>query len=70
MTSEEVKSHLDPQQQQKRHMSYLVRALRAGCIWDEQLKKWMGLEDLLKHPDKQIRSTWEKSSEKEYGNLF
>merc|ERR1711884_654926 len=43
---------------------------RAGCIWDESLKKWMNLGDLLKHPDPAIRKIWENSSEKEFGNLF
>ena len=28
-----------------------MRALKAGCIWDEQLKKWLSLHELLNHPD-------------------
>lgn len=46
------------------------KTFRAGCIWDESLKKWMSLEDLLKHPDPDVRSIWENSNEKVYGNLF
>merc|ERR1711884_368599 len=30
----------------------------------------MSLEDLLKHPDPKVRDVWEKSSQKEFGNLF
>ena len=44
--------------QQKNHISarkaIIVKALKAGCIWDEQLKKWLGLHDLLNHPDPQV----------------
>ena len=48
----------------------MAKVLRAGCIWDEELKKWMNLEDLLNHPNPKVRETWEKSSVGEYGNLF
>ena len=70
MNSAEVKKYLDPSQEQQKHIAFLVKALRAGCIWDESQKAWMGLEELLKHPDPQVQTTWQKSSEKEYGNLF
>ena len=30
----------------------------------------MNLEDLLNHPNPEIKAIWEKSSQKEYGNLF
>jgi hypothetical protein len=46
------------------------QAHKAGSIWDENLKKWMSLRDLLKHPDPSVRTTWERSSCKEYGGLF
>jgi len=52
------------------HRTTIARVLRAGCIWDEGLKKWMNLENLLSHPNPKVRATWEKSSQKEYGNLF
>ena len=47
-----------------------VRALKAGCIWDEQLKKWLSLHELLNHPDPQVQACWEKSVGKELGSLF
>ena len=59
-----------PTQGPLRIQAHLVRALRAGCIWDEEQKKWMNLEDLLNHPNPHVRNIWEKSSQKEYGNLF
>ena len=52
------------------HKALLVRALKAGCIWDDSLKKWLNLEELLKHPDPQVRETWRKSAGKELGSLF
>ena len=48
----------------------MCKALKAGCIWDESLKKWMNLEDPLNHPNPEVKAIWEKSSQKEYGNLF
>ena len=45
-------------------------ALKAGCIWDNELKKWMDLEGLLAHPNPTIRERWQRSSTKEYGNIF
>ena len=48
----------------------IVRALKAGCIWDEQLKKWLSLHELLNHPDPQVRACWEKPVGKELGSLF
>ena len=48
----------------------MCEALKAGCIWDEELKKWMNPEDLLNHPNPEVKAIWEKSSQKEYGNLF
>ena len=30
----------------------------------------MNLEDLINHPNQKVRQTWEKSSQKKYGNLF
>ena len=51
-------------------MTNIARILQAGCIWDDELKRWMNLEDLLNHPNQKVRTTWEKSSQKEYGNLF
>ena len=30
----------------------------------------MNPEDLLKHPNPEVRAIWEKSSRKEYGDLF
>ena len=44
------------------HRMLLVKALKAGCIWDESLKKWLNLKDLLQHPDAQVRETWKKSA--------
>ena len=38
----------------------IVRALKTGCIWDEQLKKWLSLHDLLNHPNPEVRACWEK----------
>ena len=29
-------------------------ACKAGCIWDNELKKWMDLEALLQHPDPEV----------------
>ena len=48
----------------------MCKALKAGCIWDEELKKWMNLEDLLNHLNPEVKAIWEKPSQKEYGNLF
>ena len=31
--------------------AFVARVYKAGCIWDDYLKKWMDLESLLKHPD-------------------
>merc|ERR1739836_265514 len=60
--------------QQRNHINAwkatIVRALKAGCIWDEQLKKWLSLHELLDHPDPQVRACWEKSVGKELGSLF
>jgi len=30
----------------------------------------MNLEDLLKHPNPEVRAIWEKTSQKEYSNIF
>ena len=48
----------------------MCKASKAGCIWDEELKKWMNLEDLLNHPNPEIKAIWEKSSQKECSNPF
>ena len=39
----------------------LALALKAGCIWDKDLKKWMDPEALLKQPNSEIRARWQKS---------
>ena len=81
MTYREVQQYKKPLQQYSPHnqgihqqrplaRTFICKVLRAGCIWDESLKKWMNLEDLLWHPNPEIRTIWEKSSQKEYGNLF
>lgn len=48
----------------------MLHAFKAGAIWDEELKKWMTSEELLQHPNPKKRAIWDKSGEKEYGNLF
>ena len=48
----------------------IVRALKAGCIWDEWLKKWLTLDDLLNHPDPEVQACWMKSVGKELGSSF
>ena len=53
-----------------KHRAFIANVLRAGCIWDEELKRWMNLENLLNHPNPKIREIWEKSSQMECGNLF
>ena len=48
----------------------LHHGLKAGSIWDEKLKCWMALKDLLVHPDALVREVWHKSSCKEFGSQF
>ena len=48
----------------------LHSAFVAGAIYDQNLKKWMRYNDLIKHPDKPTRERWIGSGEKEYGRLF
>ena len=45
-------------------------ACKAGCVWDNDLKKWMDLEALLQHPNPAACERWQRSSTKEHGNIF
>ena len=48
----------------------IIRALKAGYIWDEQLEKWLVLHDLLDHSDPEVQACWMKSVRKELGSSF
>ena len=48
----------------------IARVLKAGYIWDEQLKKWLSLQEPLNHPDPHVQACWEKSVGRELGSLI
>ena len=41
----------------------------AGSIWDEDLHKWMGYRDLIKHPNPKIRERWIQAGVNEFARL-
>jgi len=45
-------------------------ALNAGSLWDEELGKFAKYRELINHPNEEIRKTWIKSGEDEFGRLF
>jgi hypothetical protein len=53
--TKERKTAFFTKQQDLAESPQLYKAFIAGAIWDKELAKWMRYNDLIKHPDKDVR---------------